>query len=70
MYRINMCDFYLMGAGVGHRFPAAEWLGFSVSGDQNSTVDLHSGSEGAVLSAFQESVPSHCGLLIDISRCE
>lgn len=33
-------------------------------------LDLYSGLEGAVLSAFQESALSHCGLLIDISRCE
>ncbi|KAM7420048.1 hypothetical protein PAMA_014656 [Pampus argenteus] len=36
--------------------------------DQESPVYLYSGREYAVLSVFQESAPSHCGLLIDISR--
>jgi len=59
-----------MGAGMGHRFAAAGWMSFSVLRDQDSTVYLYRGLECAALSAFQESAPSHCGLLIDISRCE
>lgn len=59
-----------MGADMGRRFVAAKWMSFSILHDHVSTVDLYSGLECAVLSAFQESAPSHCGLLIDISRCE
>ena len=59
-----------MATAMGHGLVSAEWMSFSVLRDQDSTVDLYSGLECAALSAFQESAASHCGLLIDISRCE
>lgn len=66
------CVYFLlcMGVDMGCRFVAAESMSFLVFGDRDSTVDLSSGLECAVLFVFQESAHSYCGLLIDISRCE
>lgn len=67
-----MCDFDLLWVliWVTGLWQQSGEQSFSVLGDQSSPVDLYSGFECAVLSAFQDSTPSHCALLIDISRCE